>query len=155
MSCLFLFPKNAAQKQEGFWGTVAGDIGEKLGSGIVGGVAGLAKVSTSRNPILKPGMFLAKMIHGEDVTDPDEIISKWFDKAKELSEKGDYHGLIQDPETGETRKKTYSDLWKEGNKMGAVGEALLTATESAPVSATALLPGGLVIVSASAAGTEV
>lgn len=143
-------PTNAAQEQDGFWGTIVGDFGEKIGAGALNLAGGLAKVHENTNPI----MLAARKLLGKDgEMVPDAIPQQLLEKGKEISERGDRYGLVVDPETGEARKKTYSDLWKEGRRGAAVGEAMLTASESLPTSAMAMVPGGgLALIGLSVAG---
>jgi len=129
--------KNAAQEQEGFWATGLGDALEKLGAGAVRTIAGFGQVGKQSESTMVPG----EKIEG-DKNKRSEALQGWFGAANTLSERGDRFGVISDPETGETRKKTYADLWKEGKPLAAAGEALLTATESAPTSIMAMLRAG-------------
>lgn len=143
-------PENAAQKQEGFWATGIGDAIEKLGAGAVRTFAGLGQAVKQNPNTMAPG----EKLEG-DTSDPSLALQGWFGTADKLSEKGDRFGKIRDPETGQVRKKTYQDLWKEGKPVQAAGEALLTAAESGVTSAIALAPYvGLPIVAISAAGQK-
>ncbi|MDR2917856.1 MAG: hypothetical protein LBV72_00615 [Tannerella sp.] len=168
-------PLNAAQMQRGEgttyegknkWGTWYGDIAEKLGGGIVGLGAGLETIreEVKKNPVgrvmqysINPaeairdvGEHIVEKVTGSKVPSAAEI----HDFARELKERGDFGGNIIDEETGQVRKKTYSDQWKEGNYGAAIGDIMLTGIESAPTSVAAMLPGGLALVSVSAAGQK-
>jgi hypothetical protein len=143
--------KNAAEKQTGFFATPIGDAIEKLGSGAVRLLSGLALSAKQPTSTLAPH---EKLNTPED-PDAPTALQGWFGVADKLSEKGDRFGTMVDPETGEVRKKTYSDLWKEGKKGAAIGEVMLTATESLPTSLAAMIPyAGLPLVAMSAAGMK-
>lgn len=143
--------KNAAEKQTGFFATPIGDAIEKLGSGAVRLLSGLALAAKQPTSTLAPH---EKLNTPED-PDAPTALQGWFGVADKLSEKGDRFGTMVDPETGEVRKKTYSDLWKEGKKGAAIGEVMLTATESLPTSLAAMIPyAGLPLVAMSAAGMK-
>lgn len=149
---------NAAQQQTGFWKTAAGDVIEKLGAGVSNTIGGLSKV-VQGTPYMKLaqkyGDWASKKTGIKPLIPNNDLARYLLDTGKKLGERGDFHGNIIDEETGEERKKTYRDLWKEGNKLGAVGEVMLTATESAPTSALAMVPfAGLPLVSMSAAGQK-
>lgn len=142
-------PQNKAQQQEGFWASVPGDVLEKLGAGAVRLIAGLGEATQQSESTMAPG----EKIEGQG--GESQAIKGWFGAAEDLSEKGDRYGVMVDPETGETRKKTYKDLWKEGKPLDAAGEALLTGAESGITSAVAMIPGaGLPLVAISAAGQK-
>lgn len=144
-------PRNKAQKQDGFWASGFGDSLEKLGSGAVRLMAGLGQTAKMPESAIPEGEKL------KTPTAPDSptALGGLFGAAESLSEKGDRYGLMYDEGTGELRKKKYSDLWKEGKKGAALGEILLTATESAPTSALALTPYvGLPLIAMSAAGSK-
>lgn len=151
--------QNAAQRQKGFWSTPAGDALEKLGAGLVNTAAGAMTVSEKIpsvgnllfKKVLDPKIKEKSNIDPETNIDYGKVLQE---KGKEISERGDRYGNMIDPKTGEIRKKTYRDLWKEGNYLGALGDVMLTATESAPTSALAMLPGGLGIISLTAAGQK-
>lgn len=148
---------NAAQRQDGFWATGVGDAIEKLGAGTLNTVGGIAKVlqETPTGKLVKKFSDYATEKTGvKPLIENNDVAGYLSKEGQKLSEKGDFHGNIVDEETGQVRKKTYRDLWKEGNKLGALGEVMLTATESAPTSALAMMPGGLTLVSASAAGQK-
>lgn len=148
---------NAAQRQDGFWATGVGDAIEKLGAGTLNTVGGIAKVlqETPTGKLVKKFSDYATEKTGvKPFIENNDVAGYLSKEGQKLSEKGDFHGNIVDEETGQVRKKTYRDLWKEGNKLGALGEVMLTATESAPTSALAMMPGGLALVSASAAGQK-
>ncbi|WP_332457544.1 LPD38 domain-containing protein [Petrimonas sp.] len=148
---------NAAQRQDGFWATGVGDAIEKLGAGTLNTVGGIAKVlqETPTGKLVKKFSDYATEKTGvKPLIENNDVAGYLSKEGQKLSEKGDFHGKIVDEETGQVRKKTYRDLWKEGNKLGALGEVMLTATESAPTSALAMMPGGLALVSASAAGQK-
>lgn len=151
-------PLNSAQIQKGFWKTAIGDVIEKFGAGVLNtvgglGVAGDKLMETPVGKALFPGVAIGNAINNYaniPQIKPDKVLNY----AQSLSERGDFHGMIEDEETGQFRKKQYSDLWKEKKPLAALGEIMLSATESAPTSLVAMLPGGLVLVSASAAGQK-
>lgn len=154
-------PLNAAQKQKkGFWTTPIGDFLEKFGAGVLDTIGGLGKIDekvseSTIGKILFPQNIIKDAIRksplGDNQITPDDVL----DAGQKLSEKGDFAGLIEDEETGVIRRKQYSDHWKEGKYLTALGDIMLTATESAPTSLLAMVPGaGLALVSASAAGQK-
>ena len=165
---------NAAQRQTGFWKTGLGDTLEKLGAGFTGLAGGFAKIPEK---LREDQMYaIAKIVGMSDeeaskfkkiqipeisptgkispVTDKPAS-DYYFENRDKLSERGARYGNIIDPETGQIRRKTYSDLWKEGDYLGAAGDIFLTGAESAPTTAVAMIPGaGLPLIAVSAAGQK-
>jgi hypothetical protein len=145
-------PKNAAKKQTGFWKTVFGDILENLGAGVANTAGGLIEAHDKLNPVMQATKYIAREKgYGDRIPD---IPSAVLGIGKKLSERGDRFGLMKDPETGDIKKVQFDDLWKQGRYLSALGEIMLTATESAPTSALAMAPGGLALVSLSSAGQK-
>lgn len=151
-----------AEAQKGtFWGTMAGDLVESLGSGAAGIAAGIAKASGRYNlptqlarQAVKNGWTDSKAVKAFAVGS-DYAAKPLTDYRDVLADRANRYGNMIDEETGEIRKKQYSDLWQEGDWGGAIGEAILTATASAPTSILAMIPGaGMALVGMSAAGSK-
>jgi len=75
-----------------------------------------------------------------------------IDKLKQegeqlIQQSHDTYGTIE--ENGVTRPKDFMDLWKEGNKTGALGNILLEGGKSLPTSVAAFTPAGLAVIGAS------
>jgi hypothetical protein len=133
------------EREKGFWNTWAGDAIEKLGEGTawlgegIGRFANMpAKIfagAIADNEGLAPGAkqaFSKLLVASSPMAGDIEMSADALKQVqKGLAEKSDrYQG------------KDFSQLWKEGNKTGAIGQIMLEATRSLPISITAGLTGG-------------
>ncbi|NDV46104.1 hypothetical protein D0T49_03490 [Paludibacter sp. 221] len=157
--------KQAVEREKGFWNTWAGDLLEKFGAGVVNTGAGLLSMvekaaEGSRIPITMGGDYIPdhvmnSVIAGEYKQENLGLGNKLQEKGAEISQRADRYGTMIDPKTGAGRKVQYSDLFKEGKILSGLGEIMLTATESAPTSLVAMIPGaGLPLIVTSAAGQK-
>ena len=115
-------PQNPAKQQTGFLGTFVGDVlerintgGAELGAGIFGvldkGAKGLEK--------LTGGLIQSK--------------GAWRDVAERFKQ----DAAVSRANSNRYDGKSYSDLWKEGDYLGAIGDIALTGAESIPMSIAA------------------
>jgi hypothetical protein len=134
------------EEKKGFWDSYFGDLTQRIASGVVGGTRSLINMT-----VLQPAqMDIMNRLEEEGVADlgmrkmlADAQVDLLFKpvvnavdelklKRDELREKSDRY-----------KGKDFTDLWKEGDKAGAVGEIFLTASESLPLSLIAMFGGGL------------
>ena len=114
--------QNPANQQTGLLNTFVGDVLERINAGgaeLGAGIFGVLDKGAKGLENLTGGLIQSKGAW-RDVAD-------WFkqDAAVSRANSNRYNG------------KTYSDLWKEGDYLGAIGDIALTGAESIPMSIAA------------------
>ncbi len=133
------------EREKGFWNTYAGDALEKLGEGTAWLGEGIGRFANM------PAKILAGTIANNEGLAPEakQAFSKLLvassPMAGDLEMSADALKRVQKglaEKSDRYQGKDFSQLWKEGNKTGAIGQIMLEATRSLPISITAGLTGG-------------
>ena len=145
------------EREKGFWNTWLGDAIEAVGEGSMEQAGGILKFSeiparmffntVAKRNGMEPEVrkaFADVMV--ENMPTSTDEVRKDLDKVKEkLAEKSDrYEG------------KDFIELWKEGDRTGAIGEIFLEASKSIPISLFAMLGGapGMAAIGLTTAGNK-
>jgi hypothetical protein len=143
-----------SKKQEGFWASPIGDFLEQIAGGAVSAFGGLAGAA---NTLPDSPSDLKKDENGNPVipTSLDNLYAhEMIKKGQDIAEKGNPNEYFVD-ETGNVRKKKYSDYFKEGNIKKGISDIMLQGANSLPYSVAGMIPYvGLPLISVSAMGQQ-
>jgi hypothetical protein len=145
---------DSTQQEAGFWHTWFGDALQRVTAGADNMAGNLIKGVNEVGQLPNYALTYAKTGQWEAPGKENTVLGKtasWLKgEAEDLRGKSQRYGTVTD-ENGMERPKNFKDLWKEGDYLGAVGETFLSASESLPVSLTAMAagPAGLGLIGAS------
>ena len=114
--------QNPAKQQTGFLGTFVGDVLERINAGgaeLGAGIFGVLDKGAKGLENLTGGLIQSK--------------GAWRDMADKFKQ----DAAISRANSNRYDGKSYSDLWKEGDYLGAIGDIALTGAESIPMSIAA------------------
>lgn len=115
-------PQNPAKQQTGFLGTFVGDVLERINAGgaeLGAGIFGVLDKGAKGLENLTGGLIQSK--------------GAWRDVADKFKQ----DATVSRANSNRYDGKSYSDLWKEGDYLGAIGDIALTGAESIPMSIAA------------------
>ena len=115
-------PQNPAKQQTGFLGTFVGDVLERInaaGAELGAGIFGVLDKGAKGLENLTGGLIQSK--------------GAWRDVADRFKQ----DAAVSRANSNRYDGKSYSDLWKEGDYLGAIGDIALTGAESIPMSIAA------------------
>ena len=115
-------PQNPAKQQTGFLGSFVGDVLERINAGgaeLGAGIFGVLDKGAKGLENLTGGLIQSK--------------GAWRDMADRFKQDAAASRANSNRYDG----KSYSDLWKEGDYLGAIGDIALTGAESIPMSIAA------------------
>ena len=114
--------QNPAKQQTGFLGTFVGDVLERINAGgaeLGAGIFGVLDKGAKGLENLTGGLIQSK--------------GAWRDVADKFKQ----DAAVSRANSNRYDGKSYSDLWKEGDYLGAIGDIALTGAESIPMSIAA------------------
>lgn len=138
-------PSQPQERERGFWNTWLGDAAEKFGEGAAWAGEGITKL------VNLPAKIYANTVADKEGMTPEEkyafskLMAASVPNTLNTEATSDALKGIQKNLAGKSDRyqgKDFSQLWKEGDKTGAIGQIMLETTRSLPISLAAGLTGG-------------